>query len=371
MLKMGSVFFNHENYISNPPSPRITNVFARHQIWLAKPRLYGETGPSEKIRPVYILNPDIGYGQVLVCPISGSTGGLPIDLGNNRTSYIEVLTLIHEGFETFIDYMGVAPVEIQQEMDELMQFIIFGGKKPESYHKYLKEKYDPMTKNICNVTSPKDKAYKRIRSSFDGPATSDFHLFKNAYVINDGDTTKESESQDQITVTDHTSVTASTDTTEDSAYDITYPFKMTENDVRFLSTISMRDISHAALNNLFGFNYTVGTLDQMRYRLKKGMKNRVVESKLISLSEKDVRRGMTLLNSIRRNVKYPNSSDPFSITTFFGIRDPKDGFLVREELIREILEEDLLSSTQLFGVETKKALDMFAKAYRSKILRIS
>lgn len=369
MQKMGSVFFDYERYISNPPSPRVSNVFARHQIWLAKPHLYGETGPSEKIRPVYILNPDIGYGQVLVCPISGSTGGLPIDLGNNRTSYIEVLTLIHEGFETFIDYMGVAPVEIQQEMDELMQFIIFGGKKPESYHKYLKEKYDPMTKNICNVTSPKDKAYKRIRSSFDGPATSDFHLFKNAYVINDGDTTKEIENQ--AAVTDHTSVIASTGTTEDSAYDITYPFKMTENDVGFLSTISMRDISHAALNNLFGFNYTVGTLDQMRYRLKKGMKNRVIESKLISLSGEDVRRGKTLLNSIRRNVKYPNSSDPFSITTFFGIRNPKDGFLVREELIREILEEDLLSSTQLFGVETKKALDMFAKAYRSKILRIS
>ena len=105
MQKMGSIFFNYEDYISNPPSPRVTNVFARHQIWVAKPRLYGENGPSEKVRPVYIINPDIGYGQILVCPISGSTGGLPIDLGSNKTSCIEVLSLIHVDFERFIDYM--------------------------------------------------------------------------------------------------------------------------------------------------------------------------------------------------------------------------------------------------------------------------
>ena len=103
------------------------NLMERHQIWYFKNESISPSSSYGKTRSWYIINPRIGNGCILAAPISKTnSNGIRIDIGTNFFMHILLSDIARVNIGNAITYIGVAPKEIRNKVDQAIRFLYLG-----------------------------------------------------------------------------------------------------------------------------------------------------------------------------------------------------------------------------------------------------
>ena len=103
------------------------NLMERHQIWYFKNESISQSSSYGKTRSWYIINPRIGNGCILAAPISKTdSNGIRIDIGTNFFMHILLSDIARVNIGNAITYIGVAPKEIRNKVDQAIRFLYLG-----------------------------------------------------------------------------------------------------------------------------------------------------------------------------------------------------------------------------------------------------